>query len=465
MSEIYRRARVQLIDEVSGLPVGDVEIISDSQEIFYNNDKPMFKKVGNFKEGTTFEKFSLAAILDGILYENEAATGGGSITSNGDATNVSGEVTVVKAFGDTVKEFTLSTTVHFNSYDKITVTLLQSSPSGNHRSDTKVVTRPDKTTTETVVSFTVQEFSEDTDIAVQISSGDGTIYTASIIHYQFVHPIYVGWIRSDIIQDDGELNKDIAEDYFEEALSHDHGFNTIEKRFVVKSSQNQYIVPGLNYDTRQKLNPCILIPQTWGELVRIDDTNGNDITNSFATLMPIDINTHDTYIDHYIAYVSRQTFDDDFELCRGIKYITESDKENVRTDNLTGVGIPLTCGFTVHYNIPIDDRFYKKTYGDLLKTQYAYPGLLTYVEDINTTFRFEKGHWSPTCNKIHVVESLDELTEDLGGWDDLAIVATPGGEDIGNIWKKRYNNQWERYGDFKIEDGNIHFVISSENNE
>ena len=113
MSEIYRRARVQLIDEVSGLPVGDVEIISDSQEIFYNNDKPMFKKVGNFKEGTTFEKFSLAAILDGILYENEAATGGGSITSNGDATNVSGEVTVVKAFGDTVKEFTLSTTVRF----------------------------------------------------------------------------------------------------------------------------------------------------------------------------------------------------------------------------------------------------------------------------------------------------------------------------------------------------------------
>lgn len=463
MSEIYRRARVQLLDEATGEPVGDVEVISDSQEIFYNNPKPMYKKVGNFDKGTTFDKFSLARILDGILYEEEAPSGEGSTSSNGDINDVTGEVTIIKAIGDTVDNFTLSTTVYFNSYDKISVTLFQESKDGNHRSETKVVTKPSETVTQATVSFDVQGFTTDTDIAIQVSGGKGVIYTISIIHYIFTSPIYIGWIRPDIIQDDGELNKEITEDYFEEAIAHE--FNTLDKRFVAKTDQNQYIVPGLNYDTRQKLNPCILIPQTWGELVRIDDTHGNDITNSFATLMPIDVNTHGTYIEHYIAYVCRQTFDDDFELCRGIRYIVNSDKENIRTDDLTGLGIPLTCGFTIHYNVPVDDRFYKKTYGDLLKTPYPYPGLLTYVEEINTTFRFENNNWVPTCNKIHVVESVDELTEDLGGWDDLAIVATPGGEDIGNVWKKRYNNQWERYGDFKVEDGNVHFVLDPEYSE
>ena len=105
-------------------------------------------------------------------------------------------------------------------------------------------------------------------------------------------------------------------------------------------------------------------------------------------------------------------------------------------------------GFSVQYNAPLDERFYRKTYGDLLAMKYPYPGLQTYVEDINTTFRFEKGHWTPVSTKTHIIESMSELTEELGGWDDVAINAYDG-----KLWKKRYNNQWERYGDIKFEDG------------
>lgn len=463
MSDIYRKARVQLLNVDTGEVIGDVEVISDSQEIFYNNSRPMYKKVGNFDKGTTFNKYSLARILDSLLYEKEAPTGGGVISSNGDFSSLSGETTVVKAYGESVPDFNITATIYFNSSDSVTVTMEQSSSDGSHRSETRVLIRDDESISSKNVTFSITGFNKDTTIVISVADGEISSYTAAIIHYVFAHPVYIGWIRPDIIQEDGELNKEITEDYFEEAI--EHKFNTLDVRYIEKSNQNQYIVPGINYDTRQRLNPCILIPQTWGELVRIEDTNGNDITNSFATLMPIDVNTTGTYIDHYIAYVCRQTFNDDFELCKGITYIVNSDKENVLTDNLTGLGIPLTCGFTIHYSVPVDDRYYKKTYEDLLRTTYPYPGLLSYVEDINTTFRFENGNWMPTCNKIHVVESLDELTEDLGGWDDLAIVAVPGGEDIGNVWKKRYNNQWERYGDFKLEDGNVGFILNPDYKE
>lgn len=457
MSETRLTARVLLLDEKTGQTIGEVEIITDSQEIFYTNEKPMLKKVGNLQPGTTFDKYSLARILDDILYETNPPVSGDVIMSNGDTSTITDDITIIKPIGSQVDEFTINATVYFGSYEKITATLYISSPDGSHTADTKVLTQSSASMISTSVTFTVPAFQKDASIRLDVSSDDGLISQGPTIHYHFVSPIFVGWITPDCINDKGEITKSVAEHYLQEAI--DHEVITLNKQYVDIQNVQAYVVPGINYDTREQLNPCILIPQTWGELKRIDDMNGNNIANSYAHYVGIDINTHDTYIEHYIAYISRQTFNDDDPLIGSITYVVEEDEQYVNIDNVYGNNIPLQCGFTLQYGMPLDERFYRKTYGDLLTMIHPYPGLLTFVEDINTTFRYEKGHWTPVCTKTHVVESIDELTEDLGGWDDLAIVATAGGENIGSVWKKRYNNQWERYGDIKAEDGNVFFQL------
>ena len=57
MSDIKLKARVVLTDD-EGRHLGECEIISDSEEIFYNNATPMPNAVGDLPAGTTFNKYS-----------------------------------------------------------------------------------------------------------------------------------------------------------------------------------------------------------------------------------------------------------------------------------------------------------------------------------------------------------------------------------------------------------------------
>lgn len=441
MSDIKLKARVVLTDD-EGRHLGECEIISDSEEIFYNNATPMPNTVGDLPEGTTFNKYSVSRILDALLYKKSSPSVGESIFSNADITG--DRYIITKPIGEVIDPFTISFPVYYGSYDILNIHL-NVSTEGNTTIKQQEIVRTNKNTMYENVTFEVDSFNKDTDIWVVIYHNDGN-EKSNMISYRFVSPVYIGWVKPDIINDKGELDKEIAEDYLQELI--DHRPSTIYKSFPNKSNQYGYVTPFVNYSTRQRLNPFILIPQTWGELKRINDINGNNIINSYARYIGLDINTHDEYIEHYIGYVCKQTFDNDCQLIKGITYVTDSTVTDVNTDNFLGNAIPTTVGFSVQYNAPLDERFYRKTYGDLLAMKYPYPGLQTYVEDINTTFRFEKGHWTPVSTKTHIIESMSELTEELGGWDDVAINAYDG-----KLWKKRYNNQWERYGDIKFEDG------------
>lgn len=453
--EPYLKARVQLIDENGDKH--DCEIISDSKEIFYTNQRPMPSSVGNIPVGTSFDKASLADILDDILYDKISPIINNITFSNGDVTELNEDIAITKPKGYHIDDFTLSSVVQFGSHDEITVNLYVITGE-NKKVQSQTISRNSVKITEQVVSFEVEGFEGETSIVLEAVAGTDRQISAKI-YYQFISPIWVGWIRPDIINSIGEMDKSVAEDYFQEWI--DHEFSTLEKRWTVKSNQGAFIVPNIGYINRQWLAPCILIPESWGELKRITDTNGNNIINSYATKQGLDICYQGVNIEHYIAYVSRQIFAIDNELIRGVTYVTDTSDQDINLDNFKGNGIPMISGYSMQYNIPLDERFYVKTYGDLLGIKYTYPGLMTYVEDINTTFRFEKGHWTPVCTKLHVVENYDELTAELGGWDDLAINAYDG-----KIWKKRYNNQWERYGDIKAEDIAINIsLIKEENND
>lgn len=456
MSDTYYKARVLLLNESTGETLGECEIISDSQEIFYTNEMPMPNSVGNIPAGTTFDKASLAGILDGILYDKICPSLGRCILSNGDIEDLLEERTVVKPLGSTVDDFMLSLTTQFGSHMEMVINL-HVITDGVDNCITKEVRRLTISTTSESTTFEIGSFYQDTDIWIEVIAGTDRVVSPRL-HYKFASPVWVGWVRSDIINERGELDRVTTQNYFRELI--DHNSKNLDKRYVDKSNQNAYVVPDITYVTREYLSPCILIPQSWGELRRINDINGNNIINHYARFTGIDINTHDDYIEHYIVYVSRQNCANDNKLIGGIIYITEGSSNDVNLEDFIGNGIPSTVGFTMHNNVPLDDRVSVKTYEDLLRLVYPYPGLQSYVIDINTTFRFEKGHWMPFNNKFHVVESLDELTEDLGGWDDLAINAYDG-----KIWKKRYNNQWERYGDIKAEDGVVTFKLNKGDDE
>ena len=441
MSDIKIKARVVLTDD-EGRHLGECEIITDSEEIFYNNATPMPNAVGELPAGTTFDRYSVSRIIDALLYKKGSPSFGEIIFSNADS--FGDKYTITKPVGEIVDPFTLTATIYFGSYDILNIHL-NISTDGTTIVKQQELVRTDKNIICQTITFEVDSFNKDTNIWFEIQHTDGN-EKSNMISYKFVSPVYIGWVRPDIINDKGELDKEIAEDYLQELIYHRP--STIYKSFQNKSNQYGYITPFVNYSTRQQLNPFILIPQTWGELKRITDMNGHNITNSYAKYVGLDINTHGEYIEHYIGYVCRQTFDNDCQLIKGITYVTDESVTDVNLDNFLGNATPTTVGFSVQYGIPLDERNYRKTYGDLLAMKYPYPGLQTYVEDINTTFRFERGHWSPISTKTHIIESMSELTEDLGGWDDIAINAYDG-----KLWKKRYNNQWERYGDIKSEDG------------
>lgn len=437
MSDIYRKARVQLLNDSTGEAIGEVEIISDSQEIFYNNDRPTLKQIGNIPAGTTFDKTSVADIIDGLLYEEVDYHAYSYTTSNGDLNNVSEDTTIIKPITSRVGDFTLNAILKFGSKDKISCTVEVSRPDGYSWTSTITVERSGVEQYK-IVSFNIKGF--DSDTAIRVSNGP-------IITYKFVAPTYIGWVTPEVIKEDGELDMIAVANRIQELI--DHKFKTLETRYVDKSDQIAMIVPGINYDTRERLNPCILIPEPWGGLTSITDMNGNNIANSYAMCHGIKILTEGNKTVECIAYVSRQTFDDDEDFIRAITYKVDMNQQTVNMGNYEGNATPLTVGYSVMYNIPLDERFHRKTYGDLLKMLYPYPGLQTYVEDINTTFRFEHGHWTPVSTKTHIIEDRDELTSDFGGWDDIAINSTNG-----EIYKKRYNNVWEMWGTIKVNTDN-----------
>lgn len=456
MSNGYTKARVDLLDENTGQHIVDVEIISDSKEIFYNNDKPLPKAFGDLEKGTTFDHYPISSIVDNLLYDEVQPKITEYISSNTDDISGNENVVISKCVGSTVDRFYISIHGEFGSEDKITTTIcIEALDGSHHKADTYIITRPDPKTDSFDYTFEVDDISKDTDIRIDVGKNKG-----KMISYRFVSPIYVGWVSPKGIFD-WQGNLILKETEYRMQSIVDNPNKKTEIRYVQKSNQLAMIVPDINYDTREQLNPFIMIPQSWEKLRAIIDMNGNNITNSYARAIDININHNKMTLEKYIVYISRETFNDDEEFIKAVKYVTDTEAPtNVNMDKYDRFHTPLMVGYSVRHEVPLDERFYRKTYGELLRMKYPYPGLITYVEDINTSFRFENGHWAPFGNKVHIIEDWqNELTESFGGWDDLAIDATTG-----KIYKKRYNSVWERWGDLKVDINTQTVKINMANN-
>lgn len=436
------KVRIELLDENTGNPITEVDAITSSETILYTNPNPMPAVVGSIEKGTTFNSTPLKTILDGILYAYTKPTISQTLLDNGDVPNsvISDEV-IIKERHQTVPSFNYTVTVENGTSTTLSCILKV------YKDDSTVDQQTAQVNSEVGkqynFTFNVPELTMNSTIEVTVSDGTNNVI-GPYIRYKFVDPIYVGFASSDILTDYGELipdNIDKIITYFE-GMIENPDVSYLDVRHVDIS--DQYGVSyDVDYDHKQRLHPFILIPTYWGNALAILDPNQLNILKSYSIISGVNLNIYGNEVISYILYVHRGTFDIDMDYISKVKYCFVQPASGPKYPNLnetTGKGIPLSASFDVQYEVPIDSRFVVHTYADLLGVKFPYNGLLTYVEDIDTFFRYKKGSWFPTSTRVYVVEDTSVLTSEMGGWDDVAICTN------GTIYRKRYNNVWEEWG-------------------
>lgn len=437
------KVRIELLDESTGNPINEVDAITSSETILYTNPNPTPADVGSLPRGTTFDNTPLKTILDGVLYSYTKPVIREILVENGDFSgSVIEDKTIVKPKHTIVSSFTYTITIDNGTSDVLSCILKVYKDDGTVSKQTAQV----NSEVGKVYNFTfsVPELTMNSTIEITVSDGTNNV-VGPYIRYKFVDPMYVGFADPNLLTEYGELipdNIDRIISYFEGIIKNP-GIGYIDTRYVEISDQNgsSYIAFSGN---REKLNPFILVPTYWGNALAILDANGFNITKSYSLISGVNLNIYEDEVISYILYMYRGSFYIDSSYVSSIKYCFVPPSDGTTYPNLDdfyGQGIPISSSFDVQYEVPIDSRFVVPTYNDLLQTLFPYNGLLVYVEDIDTYFRYAKGTWLPTSTRVWLIEDTSVLTEDMGGWDDVAICTTNS-----TIYRKRYNNVWETWG-------------------
>lgn len=444
------KVRIELLDENTGNPITEVDAITSSETIIYTNPNPTPADVGSLPKGTTFNKTPLKTILDGILYSYKEPTIKEIKIENTDFPySITVDKTIVKQRHTIVPSFQYSVTVENGTATTLScIVKVYKDDATVDQHTAQINTEIGKTYS---FNFTINEISQDSTIHITIIDGTNTI-VGPYIRYKFVDPIYIGFATPTLLTDYGELVEENLEtiiNYFEGVIP-DVNTDFLTTRYVEKSDQyaTSYDV---DFDHKKIMNPIILIPQYWGNALAILDSNGLNITKSYSLISGVNLNMYEDEVISYLLYMHRGSFDINSTFISGIKYCFElpETEEYPSLSEAVGKGTPISAPFDVQYEVAIDSRFVVGNYQDLLGIKFPYNGLLTYVEDIDTFFRYVRGTWLPTSTRVYVIESEETLTEDFGGWDDVAICTN------GNIYRKRYNNVWELWGTIAGSGGEI----------
>jgi hypothetical protein len=443
MSNNNIKARVELLDETTGEHKSDVDVITSAEQVLYTNETPIANPspIEDIKPGTTFFNEPISEILDKILYPytapsiilNKIVLSNNDLDMNRDLVN---DTYIYKEAGIPVESFMLGATVTIGSLGVITPTLIINKEDG-----TSEVLEGDTIKGEPnsnhLIQFEVPELTITSSLELYISDHHSKIDCPHII-YTFVDPVFCGFTNIESIVD-GKIDEEVLIANLESSI--ENNSKNLEKYIGPKINIQQFIRTDVNYDTKEKLRPALVIPKTWDNVLAIKDLNGNNITKNYI-IKTASIQINDNRLIEYIIFVHRDIFYNNEKILSSIIYDFSSNaNDSAVLNKYKGKGIPITSEFDVLYNHPLDSRFVVNEYKDLLMMLYPYEGLITYVKDIKTSFKFVDNHWAVCDNKLHLAESTNELTEDFGGWDDVAIISNGGA-----IYRKRYNNIWELWG-------------------
>ena len=430
--------RVQFLNTETGEPVSDVDIETAADCVKYINNNPVIKDGLGFKKGD-YVSTDLEKIVNELLYpyyppefvsiENTAAL------PEFDK-YISEDMTIYKEKGVSVNRFGLAVTVMAGSVKLARCSLIRVQNNLKEMVENKPISlEPGK---EATLDFTLPGFSNDVQYFFELSDNENVVESIKI-NYEFILPIYVGYAK------DGLLNPEVTID---EINSYFNGLITqidrVEKRLVeINTPQKAFFDIVVDKDS---LCPFILVPLKWNSLARIEDINGMDITKFFRRNNNIILQTSPDNTDYegYKLYIAKRPADSKAKTryLRDITYTFAYDldwkdlaSEGEQTEVLTGFDV-LTPG-------PIDSRFVKESYNDLAYIAKPYEGLVVYVKNIKTYYKYnEYGAWEVTNNMTRFYSG--KPSDSMGGKLDISIDIVTG-----DIYQKNNSNVWELKGNMR----------------
>lgn len=430
------KARVELLDRNTSEPISEVDIITSSSEILYSNPNPTIVDSGNIKKGTIFNETPLTTILDNFLYPPVPP----EINKISMSEKYNSDINLIEN-GTSTKEIPYTVYFYNGSLDTIKVLLEVHDILNGETTRESVTVNADKDSN-LLSEFTLFKMTSDTEITVSLCDKDDNVLKVAKTIFKFVDPAYTGYVTPKIFDDNGDLNNDsVVNSSIVDAIK---TLNT--KKWIVSEGTDLYIDPRteLTYSTRELLNPFILIPKSWGDFGIFTDMNGNKMTDDYLVVSDLSLHAaNNESTVSYTLFISKTSFYNNDPIVRGFSYrFSLSDIE--KTLLSTGVNLRsniIMSGLNVETKSPLDTRLVVEKYNDLEVIKFPYDGLLAYVKDIKTFFKYDNGEYTPTNNSIYLIESVSELITTLGGWDDIAINALTG-----DIYKKKHTNVWEKWG-------------------
>ena len=430
--------KVQFLNAETGEVVSDVDIETTADCVKYINNNPLIKESLGFAKGSIVDT-DLETIVNNILYPYYMPEFVSiyNISALPEFDKFINEDTkVYKEKGTVVNRFNLAVTVVAGSKSLVRCSLVRVQNNISEYVDHKILNlNSGKTMT---VDFILPGFSNDVEYYFEISDNENIIKSIKI-NYEFILPIYVGYAKDGLL--DPELPIDDLNLYLNSLINQT---DRVSKRLAeINSTQKAF------FDTvmdKEQLCPFILVPLKWNSLFRIEDINGMDITKFFKrnNNVLLQTNTKNTDYEGYKLYVSKKPTDAKTKTryLRDITYIFSHDldwkdlaSEGEQTEVLTGFDI-LTHG-------PIDARFVKESYNDLAYIHKPYEGLVVYVKNIKTFYKYnESKAWEVTNNMTRFYSGKPSDT--MGGKLDISIdIAT------GDIYQKNNSNVWELKGNMR----------------
>ena len=321
MSNNNIKARVELLDETTGEHKSDVDVITSAEQVLYTNETPIANPspIEDIKPGTTFFNEPISEILDKILYPytapsiilNKIVLSNNDLDMNRDLVN---DTYIYKEAGIPVESFMLGATVTIGSLGVITPTLIINKEDG-----TSEVLEGDTIKGEPnsnhLIQFEVPELTITSSLELYISDHHSKIDCPHII-YTFVDPVFCGFTNIESIVD-SKIDEEVLIVNLESSI--ENNSKNLEKYIGPKINIQQFIRTDVNYDTKEKLRPVLIIPKTWDNVLAIKDLNGNNITKNYIT-ETASIQINDNRLIEYIIFVHRDIFYNNEKILSSIIY-------------------------------------------------------------------------------------------------------------------------------------------------
>ena len=430
--------RIQFLNAETLEVVSDVDVVTSADCVKYINSNPVIKEGLGFKKGESVDT-DLEKIINELLYPYyppEFVTIYNTSVLPEYGKTIDNDTLTYKEKEIRVDRFTLAVKVMAGSKPILRCSLVRYQNNVRESVENKIINiLPGQ---EQLIDFNVPGFTNDVTYFFEISDND-TVVESVKLSYEFILPIFVGYTNHGLL--DPTLPVDDLNRQVNGLIKQT---DRVEKR-LVKLNTEQKAFFDIVVD-KDDLCPFILVPLKWNSLIKIEDANGIDLLKFYGQNNNIILKVKESGITYegYVLYVSKQPVDSKAKT-RYLREITykfthDMDWKDIKSE---GEQTEVLTGFDVLTPGPIDSRFVKESYDDLAYIAKPYEGLIVYVKNIKTYYKYNaNGIWEVTNNMTRFYSGKPSDT--MGGKMDISIdIAT------GNIYQKNNANTWELKGNMR----------------